>query len=224
MTDMVLTLGDFTFTDDFEQPDRIPVGGGQQRINVHELVGNSRALDAMGVTPAGIDWAGRFRGPDAADKVRALDAVFQAGAPVSLTFGDWAFTVLITSYLPVMENAREFPYTIACDVITTDSADDTSPGIDQMVASDNFSIQSLGGGLSASLQDVTNGLALVNRAVRAPAQALGQVLGELDSAMAAVPNFARADMATLRSVLNPVMAAQQRVGQLISLAEATVGL
>ena len=56
--DTVLTLGDFEFAR-YEIPEQITFGG-DQRLVVHELVGGTRVIDAMGRADAPLEWSGLF--------------------------------------------------------------------------------------------------------------------------------------------------------------------
>lgn len=80
-----------------EVPNRITVGGAQA-LAVHKLPGGGRIIDAMGADDGSIAWRAVFVGPDAAQRARVLDVMRKMGAPVTLSFGDYAFTIIIAHY------------------------------------------------------------------------------------------------------------------------------
>lgn len=203
MPDLVITLGGIDFQG-FEVPERIAGLGGRQMLTVHQLIGGQRVVDAMGRDDAPLTWEGRFRGVDAVSRARAIDALRVGGASQSLTFGDFAFTVVVDEFVYEIERFYEVPYHLSLVVLTDDSTIGArqTPGVDEMLASDTRWAQSLG----ASIGDA----------------ALSGLLGNVSTAIGAVPGFASATGAQLQSVLAPVAAAQGCVTSLIVQAETTL--
>jgi hypothetical protein len=200
MSDFIVTLDDIAFAG-FEVPESMPFGGGHS-LSVKKLIGGKRVIDAMGADEDPIEWSGRFRGKDAATRARAIDAKRKAGKPVQLTWGDFAFTVVIERFRPVMERAYEIPYSISCVVVSDSPAAATGPGIDQMLQSDNLTSQALG----ARIGD---------------GPLSGALLG-LNSAISKVASFAAATQSTIASVIAPIAQVQARVATLIATTENTL--
>lgn len=243
MTMLTVTLGGFVFAD-FEVPERLIAGGGRQRLVVHELVGDGRDIQVMGLSARPIAWSGRFRGGQAISRAQELDAIFKAGAPVALTYGEFSYTVVIEVYEPDLEgNQFEVPYTISCVVKATEAASTSdAPSIDQMVNADHLSIQSLGAKITgaiaavqAKVQSVVGVFDRVASAVRSfeagpvnflfgTLDPLSSALFNLASAVGAVPSFALADRSTLASVIGPLMSVQQIASAGISACEDVMGV
>lgn len=81
-----------------EVPERIAIGGAQS-LSIHKLPGGGRIVDAMGSDDGTIAWRGVFVGPDAAQRARVLDIMRQQGAPLTLSFGDYTYSVVISHYV-----------------------------------------------------------------------------------------------------------------------------
>lgn len=240
MSDIVLTLGDFVFDGEFEVPEHIPAGGGEQRLNIHELVGDARQIDAMGFSPAPIGWTGRFRGADAQDRSRAVEAILKAGRPVVLTWHEYAFTVVVQRYLPDMLNAFEVPYSIVCEVQGLADPATQEPGVDEVVQGDHASVQSLAAKIistvakvraeiAADLAPITSALNSVNSVRVALSSALGTAIAPLQALLVTlsdtvggVASFATADLPTLAGVLQPLNDVQLCVGKSIMACEGTL--
>ena len=113
--DVVLQLGDITF-DWFEIPEVIPFGGAQ-RLARHQLPGGRRVIQALGRDDAPIAWEGIFLGEQATDRARALDAMRVAGAPVTLSWHEFLFTVVVAECSLRFEHPARVPYQITCEVV-----------------------------------------------------------------------------------------------------------
>ncbi len=140
MTDALLLLDGFAF-EGFEIPEGLPLGGGQT-IGTKTLQGGIKVVDAMGEDLKAKQWSGRFTGAAAVDRMLAVDAIRRAGRAVSLTWGQFAWTVIVTDFSPVAESAFEIPYSITCEVIRDDSApvgpEARAVSADQQIADDRL--------------------------------------------------------------------------------------
>lgn len=105
-----LVLGAVIFRN-FEIPDHIvfPVS---QRHKVHYFVGSDRVIDAMGPDPEPIRWNGRFTGPNAASRVRTLQAMTSSGAEWACVYNTFMERVLIIRFTPIMTKAYDYDYAI----------------------------------------------------------------------------------------------------------------
>ena len=200
MSEVVVTLGGVPFKD-FEVPEAMPFGG-YQSLSVKKLIGGQRAIDAMGADDEPIEWTGRFRGEQAVSRARALDVKRKAGKALKLTWGEFAYDVVIEHFRPVYtRGGLEVPYTISCVVVSTRDAP-SGPDAHQMILGDAAKASALG----KSIGDAK----------------LTGLLGGLDKAIGKVSDFAKASQATINSVLDPIRAVQGRVSTLIASAENTL--
>ncbi len=201
---ITLQLGDVTFSG-FEIPDRIPFGG-EQMLSLHQLVGGARVIDAMGRSDAPLEWAGRFRGSNAVQRARLLDAMRIGGKAQTLTWGGFSYTVIVQRFTGVFEQAFEVPYTISC-LVVSDDAQPVDPGqgpsVDDMMSSDAASAVDMG-------SDVGD-------------DGLSGLLGTMQSSVSAVPSFATASRETIAGVVGPIGAVQTYVGGLISANQGPFG-
>ena len=112
---VTVTLGDFVFTN-LEIPPSIPLGG-TQALAVHNMVGGLRNVDAMGPIEAPLEWVGLFFGENALDRAKYLDNLRVKGKPLSLTWSDLDFIVVIDKFVFNFDREWQIPYSISCVVI-----------------------------------------------------------------------------------------------------------
>jgi hypothetical protein len=111
----LLALGSFEFVD-FEVSGEVSFGGAQ-KLAIHKLIGGTRVIDVMGRDDSDVTWSGIFSGGDAGDRARVLDAMRAAGAPLSLTWDEFCYTVVIEKLEMNFCNPWWIPYRIACAVV-----------------------------------------------------------------------------------------------------------
>jgi len=111
----LLILGGFEFVG-FEVTSEVSFGGAQ-KLAVHQLIGGTRVIDVMGRDDSDVTWSGIFSGSDAGDRARALDAMRVAGEPLSLTWDEFCYIVLIENLDMNFCNPWWIPYRIACKVV-----------------------------------------------------------------------------------------------------------
>ncbi|HHW4682566.1 MAG TPA: hypothetical protein ACQGQI_05155, partial [Xylella sp.] len=188
----------------FEIPEQIPFGG-EQRLNVHELVGGWRVIDAMGATPMPVEWSGQFAGDTALERALYIDGLRKAGKPLYLSWDALAFHVVIKSFSCEFKRFYRLPYRITCEVVEdlTDPVNDiAAPSIDQFIADD----MNEANGLASLVGDGT----------------LSARMGDLNSALSSVSRFAQATQSTLNSVLQPMAAVRTQVGLLMQSVNGTI--
>lgn len=115
--------------------------GGSQILAVHRLPGGGRVVDALGGSDADLRWRGVLRGSAAYELAQELDSLRVAGAPVSLSWGQAAYTVLIAELDLEFDCPWWIPYSIRCTVANALPA---SAGFMQ------------GGATNAALADITS--------------------------------------------------------------------
>jgi hypothetical protein len=203
MSDLNLTLGDFTF-ENFEIPEKITFGGSQKLVT-HELVGGGRVIDAMGRSDAPLSWTGLFMGEQANNRARYLNNLRIKGAALDLTFHEMKYKVVIENFTADFQRYYQVPYSISCVVVE----DSTTPlvgvviqQIDTLLDEDMTTANTLGD----EIADPT----------------LTTKLNALQTAIKNVSDFAKATQATINSVLQPLADAQAQVRVLIGSVGATI--
>lgn len=201
--DTFVLLDDLRFSR-FEVPEHIPFGG-KQTLAIHKMVGGKRKIDAMGRDDAPLTWSGLFLGELASQRARYLDFMRTTGQVRVLTWGEFAYSVVIENAMLDYRRAYEIPYTITCEIVEnlTQPVSDAPPTpIDAAVMDDMFSMTALGD----MIGDPT----------------LSSLLGTLSSAVSAVSSFANAAQSTINTVLTPLLAVQRQVTLLIASAGSTM--
>jgi hypothetical protein len=115
-----LVLGGISFTG-FEIPNQINFGG-EHNLAVHELIGGTRVIDAMGSKPDPISWSGRFRGPNAIARAQAVDELRIGGNSVGLAWLNLSRSVVVRQFKADTEKPFEVPYQITCEVVSESAA------------------------------------------------------------------------------------------------------
>jgi hypothetical protein len=200
--DLVVLLGDFAF-DDTEIPERINFGG-KQSLAVHELVGGTRVVDAMGAFDSTIQWSGLLRGPNAVARARRLDALRSAGVDLVLSWHEMRYTVVIESFEADFERFYQIPYRISCLPVGSQGikARASDFNVDTQVRSDMGTVSTVSGLVGDST--------------------LTGLVGTLSGAVSSVSDFAKSTTTTLNSVLQPLAAVQTQVNNLITSVGNTV--
>lgn len=197
---ITLKLGEFTFARG-EIPESIGFGASQQ-LHVHTLVGGARVIDAMGAAPLRPEWSGWLSGPQALERARFLKKLAEAGQPLALRFGEFAYTVVIAEFFAEFRAGPNLPYSITLEVVRDHGAAGSGaalPGLVQMVAEDLASAT----GNAAAIGD--RGLIAAIAAVSTAVTARGG---------------AELTPAAIRPLLRPIAAAQAQAVQL-NLAAST---
>ena len=134
----ILTLGGIVFRD-FAAPARMGFGG-RHALKIHKLIGGSRVIDALGPDDRDITWSGIFWGDNALATAQELDALRVQGAPLGLSWGGGAYTVVIESFTPDVQRLPMcVPYSIVC-VISANGGNGIlgaiTQGVDSLVSGD----------------------------------------------------------------------------------------
>ncbi len=201
MTDTTVTLGDFTFGR-YEVPEQIPFGG-EQRLVVHELVGGTRVVDAMGPVTRPIEWSGIFVGSAALQRALYLDGLRKAGKPLALTWSELSFSVVVRALECDFVRSYRLPYRITCEVIADLSAPPptTPPASADQQVNDDMAAE-------AALADTIADAVLIGHIATAAAAlaTAGPVASASPSALAAVvqPLAATRDQASALLVENDI--------------------
>lgn len=202
--DTTLMLGDFAFAR-FEIPEQITFGG-EQKLAVHELIGRKRRIiDSLGPADTALTWQGKFIGQNASSRARYLDSLRVAGKPLTLTWAEFAYQVVIRSYKVDYQRAYQLPYQIECEVLedsTQAITEVASPGVDRLIAEDMAEAEKLASGIGDG--------------------PLSALLGGLNQAIRTVGSVASAVSSTLNSVLQPLADVRARLSILLTQVNAVV--
>lgn len=192
-----LTLGQVTFAT-YEIPQRINFGG-QQALSVKQLVGGQRVVDAMGRVDDDISWSGLFFGTTALFRARFLDNMRVQGLPLTLTWSQFSYSVVIKDFKPNYERSYQIPYSIVCQVVQ----DLTKPIPILVPASYNDAVQAL----LTEAQDL---------AILANQTNVTSAIAALAVAINAIPDLNLATEAQLATVVTPLLIAQNSVTSAIT--------
>lgn len=133
-----VTIGTVTLSG-WELPEKMPFGGAQTTV-VHKFPGGGRVVDALGRDDRDVAWSGYLRTDDNSDamsRAMMLDAIRVAGNAVSLTWGSYSATVVVSQFLCdyAMQGAL-LPYSMTCVVVSAGSAAAAAPSTQSAVSSD----------------------------------------------------------------------------------------
>ncbi|MBB3258226.1 hypothetical protein F4827_003094 [Paraburkholderia bannensis] len=211
MSDITVVLGDFQFQD-FEVPERIPFNT-EQRLVIKKMVGGVRDIQMLGPDWPPIVWSGTFMptadGQSALDRARTVEQMVNAAQPVSLSWDELYFLVVIRSFEPDYR-FYQIPYRITCEVLQDLTAPiyaDAGLDADDVINGDLDSANAL----TASSGDST----------------LSSLMGTLSTAVGNVKSFVGATMSEVATVLQPLNNAARYVSTSISQVDsllASVGV
>ncbi len=198
-----LILGDFEFLQ-FEIPERLSIPGRQKTV-IHQMIGGKRVIDVLGVEYDAFSWSGIITGSNAGDRVTVLESMRDAGKSLTLTLDGYSFTVVITSFTPQYEYVYRRPYTIEVGIVQRNDSplrvDALTGALDALINGDVGTTLGLAG--TVDISSVTAAVTTVQ------------------SAVAAVTDFAHATVDTVQTIVRPIVAAQTLVSQSISQLEAS---
>lgn len=193
--------GTAPFTFDFvEVPESIQVGGSHKLV-VHQLVGGSRIIDAMGRDDADITFSGMFLGANATNRSDYLNGLRIRGKTLKLTWAKYSFDCLISEYHATFEQSFKIPYSITFKVLKDNAKASTAflpSGFDDAINSDSDSLTGLCSKIGSS--------------------SLSSSVATLNTAIKSVRTFVGATTATINSVMLPLRQVQTQVTQLITSA------
>ena len=197
----VLTLGDVTFLEN-EIPEYIAVRT-EHRAAIHRLVGGARVVDMLGADHAPVSWSGWFVGSTALDRALTLKSMHDDGLPLTLSWSEFLYKVVITEFEADFQREYQIPYRIACTVVQDFLNDD-------------------GGGAVPSVDDLITSDAATATTLSSSFPTLAAPMATLNTAISAVSSFATAAKSTLNGVLQPLNVMRSQVQVLIASTENTL--
>lgn len=205
MTDTTITLGGFQFRD-MEIPDKINFGG-EHKLVVHELVGGQRIIDAMGRNDTNIEWTGLIQGSDAIDRALQLENFRTSGQPITLTWFNLSYEVVVEKFIAHTEKYYQVIYEIGCKTVVS--------------GNNPFGLSSLLGFDQSILNDLSIGN---NLATTLNIPSINNAMSSLTSSINAVPTFNGATASTISSVTSPLLSTQSAVSsQLATVSQRLFG-
>lgn len=212
---VILTLDDFEFVDT-EIPESI-VFGGHQNLVLHDLVGGTRVVDAMGAFSEPLTWSGMFRGPEALARARYLDSMRMSGKKYTLTWSEFRYQVVIREFKATFERTYQIPYNLTLEVVQDEAQPlidlAEQPSIDSLIDYDAIAAADLVAALQAQQEIRAGGVTTTTMA---------GAFGSLQSAIKSVSSFATATQSQLNSVLQPLATLRSQVQTLMSSVNNTL--
>ena len=216
--------------EDLEVPQQI-TWGGEQLISVHQLIGGTRIIDALGQSDAPLSWSGIFLTGAAVERARFCDTLRRTGEACSLTWGEFSYTGLISSFTADYTRGGLYvPYHITLTV----AEDKTGyvlfpppPSAQAQTASDLYRVNTLQGCIGdATLTGFTSGVQTAVNAVVAAiqpiAKGLTDAVNSATSSASCVIQVLNNAVSTVQAALVPIAQAQAQAQKLITSAEQTI--
>ena len=184
MSEIILTLGGIAFRD-FEVPEQI-IFGGRQTIAIHQTIGGGRVVDALGAADSQVLLSGVFSGPDATARAQALDAARSLGEPISLSWREFSYSVIIEALDMAYTKPWWIPFRLKLEVVrnfTAAAPTTLGQAVLDVAAALGYAAQ---GGISmtnisaTSLSTIATGLSSVNSSLSLTGQSFGQNVAALN--------------------------------------------
>jgi hypothetical protein len=226
-----LQLGGVTFASD-ECPSGLAIGGLEQMVVVHDLIGGGRTTQALGVKPKAVGWSGTFWDQNVQGRVATLRAYAVSGTDLPISWRNESYFGVVKEFEPTYENAWICHYRIAIE-ITGDAngafTNTTPPSVDDVVSSEssdlgtqNANLQTADpAGSSAMQQSITNMLQAIQTA-----GPLAQVTGTALTTLVGTVNVAQQAVQAYVSTADPTSqnyVTASRMLSLVTLIGANIG-
>lgn len=215
---------------ELELPQQITFGG-EQLISVHQLIGGTRILDALGPSDAPMSWAGVFTTSSAVDRARFCDTLRRTGEECTLTWGEFSYTGVISSFsADYTRGGLYVPYRITLSV----AEDKTSfiysaplPSAQAQITADMYRSSKLSGCIGDSTlagftTAVNSAVASVVAAIQPIAKGLTDAVSAVSQSASCVVSVVNNAVATVQAALTPIAQAQAQAQVLITSAEQTI--
>jgi nucleoid-associated protein YgaU len=213
-TTVFLQLDDVVF-DGVEIPSEISFGA-KQNIVVHDLIGGTRVVDAMGFFSAPLSWSGMFVGPQALERVRYLLTKLSEGKKLTLTWSELRYQVIMSEFKPVFQREYQIPYSITLEVIKDESQTQSvlvNNSVDALIDYDAIAAADM----VAYLQTQS-----IIHAGSVSTNTMAGLFSGLQTAIKAVSSFANATQSQLNSVLQPLAAVRSQIKTLMASVNNTL--
>jgi hypothetical protein len=200
-----LTLGDVSFA---ASEAGVIAFGGDQKLNIHHLVGGKRIIDAMGVDPAPLQWSGIFTGAEALTKALTLQRMMNEGRVLDLTWSKMKYRVVIRTFGGDFEAPFRIPYHIVCEVLDDQTvlpqakaAVDAAQAIKSDAATAKTLTEQIGDGvLSQLVKDINSTVTEISDFITAKKSDISKLQDRLTNARTKVTDLLADAEKTLASV------------------------
>lgn len=215
---------------DLEVPQQV-TWGGEQLISVHQLIGGTRIIDALGPSDAPLSWAGVFLTDAAVDRARFCDTLRRTGEECTVTWGEFTYTGVVSTFSADYTRGGFYvPYRITLTVAEDKTAYVLSaplPSAQAQTAADLYRVNTLQGcigdstlsGLTASVQTAVNA---VVAAIQPIAKGLTDAVASVSSGASCSIQVLNNAVSTVQAALIPIAQAQAQAQVLITTAEQTI--
>lgn len=88
-----------------------------QNVMIHKFIGGTRHMDVLGEDNDTVKWSGTFLGPTASPDAALMNAYVVGGEPQTLTFGTFAYDVVIKQAAFDYRGPFLIDYAIECYVL-----------------------------------------------------------------------------------------------------------
>jgi hypothetical protein len=177
----------------YEIPEHIAVRT-EHRAVVHRLVGGARVVDMLGADHAPIHWSGWFVGSTALDRALTLKSMHDDGLPLTLSWSEFLYKVVITEFEAEFQREYQIPYRISCTVV---------PGVDELINTDLSTATSLSSNfpsLAAPMATLNSAISSVSSFAQAAKSTINGVLQPLNAVRSQVQVLISSTENTLMSV------------------------
>lgn len=108
---LFLTIGGVVLSD-FEVPEQFGDIGSKQTLVKHEFPGGLITIRPLGSFPHPVTWNGLLTGTDAFDRAQKLQRIAAVGNEVTLSYGQFAWSGYVSSFVAKPRHQWLVPYTI----------------------------------------------------------------------------------------------------------------
>lgn len=220
-----LSIGPVTFLD-IEHPPELEFGLEQKQA-VHELIGGGRVVQSLGPQPKEVSWKGSFFYAGAQSRSKALKLMAASGKTYPVKWGSEAYSSVIKEYLPRIINDWQVDYTITVTVVSDLSGSFSSGSVlsidtqtqalfqqSQTELTTLTGLDPTAGAIQPNLSSVGTLLGQLGPI----AQAVGQNVSQLTSAITTVVGQVQTYVNTVTSTLNLPGQISQTVQQQFSVS------
>ncbi len=119
-----------------ECPSRLPIGAGEQRVVVTELIGGGRVVQTFGAQPAAVTWSGMLFGQFVEERITQLRAYMVSGKQYLVSWLSEQYYCVVKTFTPTYHNQWLAAYSITLEVVSDNNGafETASPtGVDSQV-------------------------------------------------------------------------------------------
>lgn len=215
---------------DMELPEKI-TWGGEQLLNVHQMIGGARIIDALGQSDAPLSWSGLFLTDTAVERARFCDTLRRTGEQCKLTWGEFSYVGVVSGFTADYGRGGLYvPYQITLTIAEDRTAyveAAPEPSTQAKITSDMLRANVLSGCINdptlATINDSLNSaVGAVVAAIQPIAKGLTDAVSAVSQSASCVVSVVNNAIATVQAALTPIAQAQAQAQVLITSAEQTI--